>query len=364
MDTVARLGGDEFIIILEELNSDSQQAALDAEFVAEKIVDSLNCSYQLDDGDYTGTASIGISLFDHRDQSAKDLLKRADVAMYQAKESGRNTLRFFDPDIQRNLYLQAELERELHQALKENQFELYYQPQTCRNDLTGAEALLRWHHPQKGLVSPAQFIDRAEQCGLIIPLGYWVLEAACQKLSQWSTHPKLKEITLSVNVSAKQFATGEFIQEVQDILQRTGADPKRLRFEITESSVLIDINHTANQMANLKELGISFAIDDFGTGYSSLFHLKHLPVDQLKVDRSFVCNITDDPDDLAIVQAIIAMAHNLGIGVIAEGVETEGQRRALSDRDCIHYQGFLFGKPQPAATFETEQLARQDYEMA
>lgn len=364
VDTVARLGGDEFIIILEELNSDSQQAALDAEFVAEKIVDTLNCPYPLDDGEYVGTASIGISLFDQRDTSAKDLLKRADVAMYQAKESGRNTLRFFDPTIQQNLYLQAELEKELRQALKDNQFELYYQAQTCDGQLVGAEALLRWHHPVDGLISPAGFIARAEQCGLIIPLGYWVLEAACNKLKTWEAHPALKEITLSVNVSAQQFGTGEFIHDVKTILERTGVNPKRLRFEITESSVLIDIDNTANQMANLKELGISFAIDDFGTGYSSLFHLKHLPVDQLKIDRSFIRNITEEPDDLAIVQAIIAMAHNLGIGVIAEGVETESQRNVLSDRDCLNYQGFLFGKPLPAGTFEQAPLVNRDYEIA
>lgn len=352
VDTVARLGGDEFIIILEELNQDYQQAALDAELVAEKVVAALNKPYRLKQGDYHGTASIGLSLFDHRDKSAKDLLKRADVAMYQAKESGRNTLRFFDPKIQQELYLQAEIETELRRALTEDQLELYFQVQTQHGETTGAEVLLRWNHPLKGMIPPAKFIPLAEQTGLIVQVGTWVLENACQQLTHWANDPELNKLTLSVNVSAHQFSASDFVTTVERILQETGANPNLLKFELTESAVLIDVESTADKMMQLKKLGIHFAIDDFGTGYSSLFHLKHLPVDQLKIDRSFVRNITDDPDDLAIVQAIIAMAHNLGISVIAEGVETEAQKACLQRRNCNSFQGYLFSRPVPRALFE------------
>lgn len=362
VDTVARLGGDEFIIILEELNKDYQQAAQDAEQVAEKVVAVLNEPYQLKQGDYHGTASIGLSLFDHHDKNAKDLLKRADVAMYQAKESGRNTLRFFDPKIQQELYIQAEIETELRQALTEGQLELYYQAQTQHGEAIGAEVLLRWNHPTKGMISPTQFIPLAEQTGLIIPVGTWVLEQACQQLAKWSSDPDFNQLTLSVNVSAHQFSASDFIATVDRILQDTGANPNQLKLELTESAVLIDVENTADKMMQLKELGIHFAIDDFGTGYSSLFHLKHLPVDQLKIDRSFVRNITDDPDDLAIVQAIIAMAHNLGISVIAEGVETEAQKSCLQRRNCNSFQGYLFSHPIPRGQFEEYKRMSNNYQ--
>jgi len=364
VDTVARLGGDEFIIILEELNQDYQQAASDAESVAEKVVAALNAPYPLKHGDYHGTASIGLSLFDHRDKNAKDLLKRADVAMYQAKESGRNTLRFFDPKIQQELYLQAEIETELRRALIEEQLELYYQVQTQHGEATGAEVLLRWNHPEKGMISPAKFIPLAEQTGLIVQVGTWVLEQACQQITHWAKDPELNKLTLSVNVSALQFSAPDFVSTVEDILQKTGVDPTLLKFELTESAVLIDVESTADKMMQLKELGIHFAIDDFGTGYSSLFHLKHLPVDQLKIDRSFVRNITDDPDDLAIVQAIIAMAHNLGISVIAEGVETEAQKACLQRRNCNSFQGYLFSRPVPRVLFEEYKRMNACQEMA
>ncbi|WP_372836402.1 putative bifunctional diguanylate cyclase/phosphodiesterase, partial [Pontibacterium sp.] len=317
VDTVARLGGDEFIIILEDLNADYNQAALDAEQIAEKIVQALNQPYPLKDSEYHGTASIGLSLFDHRDKNAKDLLKRADVAMYQAKESGRNTLRFFDPKIQQELYIQAEMESELRRAIADEQLVLYYQAQTYLGKVTGAEVLLRWIHPEKGLIPPGKFIPLAEQCGLIIPLGNWVLETACRQLAVWADHPELSKVTLSVNVSAHQFGMVDFVSNVEHVLGETGAKGELLKFELTESAVLIDVDSTADKMMQLKDLGINFSIDDFGTGYSSLFHLKHLPVDQLKIDRSFVRDINEDPDNLAIVQAIIAMAHNLGISVIA-----------------------------------------------
>ena len=364
VDTVARLGGDEFIIILEDLNADYNQAALDAEQIAEKIVQTLNQPYPLKDYEYHGTASIGLSLFDHRDKNAKDLLKRADVAMYQAKESGRNTLRFFDPKIQQELYLQAEMESELRRAIADEQLVLYYQAQTYLGKITGAEVLLRWIHPEKGLIPPGKFIPLAEQCGLIIPLGNWVLETACRQLAAWADHPELSKVTLSVNVSAHQFSMIDFVANVERVLRETGAEGKLLKFELTESAVLIDVESTADKMMQLKDLGINFSIDDFGTGYSSLFHLKHLPVDQLKIDRSFVRDINEDPDDLAIVQAIIAMAHNLGISVIAEGVETEAQKLCLEKRQCRHFQGFLFSQPVPLDQFENCDIDIFNYETA
>lgn len=358
VDTVARLGGDEFIIILEDLGTDRQEAAQNAEHVGEKIVAALNQPYPLQDADYQGSASVGVSLFNHEDRCADDLLKRADLAMYQAKESGRNALCFFDPEIQKALYAQAALEAELRCAVEQEQFELYYQMQTHRSELTGAEVLLRWHHPENGLVPPGQFIPIAEQSGLIVAIGSWVLKTACAQLKRWDSDPLLSQLTLSVNVSAKQFGQNDFVSEVESVLHRTGANPKRLKLEITESSVLIDVDDTAEKMAQLKQLGISFAIDDFGTGYSSLLQLKKLPVDQLKIDRSFVRDLTVDSDDLTIVQAIIALAHNLGIEIIAEGVETEAQRQCLEERQCDHFQGFLFGRPVPLSEFEATACQR------
>lgn len=352
VDTVARLGGDEFIIILEDLSPDRQKAAQDAEQIAEKIVASLHVPYPLKDSEYQSTASIGISLFDKKDRCTDELLKRADLAMYQAKESGRNTARFFDPKVQQNLYAQAELEEELRHAIADHQLVLHFQAQTHRDEIIGAEVLLRWEHPAKGLISPNDFIPLAEQSGLIIPIGTWVMEKACEQLKTWQTNELLSHLCLAVNVSAIQFGQKDFVNTVKTILDKSGANPNRLKLELTESSVLIDIDDTVKKMAQLKDFGVNFAIDDFGTGYSSLFHLKHLPVDQLKIDRSFVRDITQDPNDLAIVQAIIAMANNLGIQVIAEGVETEEQRDCLEERLCTDFQGFLFSRPLPLAEFQ------------
>lgn len=353
MDTVARLGGDEFIVVLEDLSVESQKAAQDAELVAEKIVNVLHQPYPLKDSEYMGTASVGISLFSSDDKHADDLLKRADLAMYQAKESGRNTLRFFDPRIQQELYAQAEMESELRRALAEKQLTLHYQAQCHHHRIIGAEVLLRWEHPEKGMLPPNSFIPLAEQSGLIIPIGTWVLERACRQLKVWREDPAFSALTLSVNVSAHQFAQPDFVETVERILTCTGVDPHRLKLELTESSVLNDINDTVDKMTRLKSLGINFAIDDFGTGYSSLYQLKNLPVDQLKIDRSFIRDITQDPDDLAIVQAIIAMANNLGIDVIAEGVETEAQKHCLEVRNCNDFQGFLFSRPVPLEQFQT-----------
>jgi diguanylate cyclase (GGDEF)-like protein/PAS domain S-box-containing protein len=358
-DTVARMGGDEFVVMLEELSTKEIESATQAKAVAEKILAALNQSYRLASHEYHCTASVGVAIFSDHHQTREELLKRADIAMYQAKKSGRNTMRFFNPKMQDIINARTELESELRKALEKRQFQLYYQIQVDNaQHALGAEALIRWLHPQRGLVSPLQFIPLAEETGLILPIGQWVLETACAQIKLWEQDALTRDLVLAVNVSAEQFRQSNFVAQVKVAVQRHSINPNLLKLELTESMLADNIEDTISNMNRLKEIGIQFSLDDFGTGYSSLQYLKRLPLDQLKVDQSFVRDIATDSSDNAIVRTIIAMAHSLDMDVIAEGVEMEEQRQLLLDSGCTHYQGYLFGKPVPIGQFE--ELLKQE----
>ncbi|MFA6013661.1 MAG: EAL domain-containing protein [Gallionellaceae bacterium] len=359
-DTVARLGGDEFVVMLNELSHQAIEAAAQTEVVGNKILALLNQPYQLASHFYQNTPSIGATLFGNHQQSIEELLKQADIAMYQAKKSGRNALRFFDPQMQERINAHASLEDSLRNALVKHEFQLYYQIQVgSSNRPLGAEALIRWMHPERGLISPIEFIPLAEETGLILPLGQWVLETACAQLKCWQQNPLTSELVLAVNVSAKQFRQDDFVAQVKAVIQRHAIDPKLLKLELTESLLLETINETIATMNDLNELGVQFSLDDFGTGYSSLQYLKQLPLDQLKIDQSFVRDLASDSSDKAIVRTIVAMANSLSLEVIAEGVETEEQRAHLLNKGCTHYQGYLFSKPLPIEQFEALLTAKQ-----
>jgi diguanylate cyclase (GGDEF)-like protein/PAS domain S-box-containing protein len=352
-DTVARLGGDEFVVMLEELSEQDLEAAAQAEIIANKILTSIKQPYQFGLHEYRHGASIGVVLFGDQDQSQEELLKHADIAMYQAKKAGRNTLRFFDPQMQNAITARVSLEDELHKALAHEQFRLYYQIQVDDSSQPiGAEVLIRWQHPELGLVSPVQFIPLAEETGLILPIGQWVLETACNRLKTWQQDARTRDLVLSVNVSPKQFHQKTFVDQVQNAVDRCAINPVLLKLELTESLLLENIEETIATMSALKEVGIQFSLDDFGTGYSSLQYLKRLPLSQLKIDQSFVRDIDKDISDQAIVRTIVAMAQSLELDVIAEGVETEEQRQRLLNKGCTHYQGYLFSKPVPIEQFE------------
>ena len=352
-DTVARLGGDEFVVMLEELSESGEQSAIQAETIGTKILEMLNQPYNLAGHEYRSTSSIGVTMFSGRQHNIEDLLKRADLAMYQAKASGRNALRFFEPQMQAVVTAQAELEVEMRLGLQRQEFVLHYQAQVDRDGhVIGAEALIRWNHPLRGIVPPNDFILRAEETGLILPLGHWVMETACTQLAAWACEPVKAALTIAVNVSGRQFRRSDFVEVVQTVLARTGANPHRLKLEITESLLLDDMDDIIAKMTTLQERGVSFSLDDFGTGYSSLAYLKLLPLDQLKIDRSFVCDVLIDANDAAIARTILALGKSLGLAVIAEGVETEEQRIFLDENGCNAYQGFLFGHPVPINEFE------------
>jgi len=352
-DTVARLGGDEFVVILEDLSEHALEAAAHTEVVGEKILAALGQPCQLVTNEHYCSCSIGAVLFNSNSQTTDELLKQADIAMYQAKKAGRNTLRFFDPQMQASITSRVALEAELRKALEKQQFQLHYQIQVDSSHRPlGAEALIRWAHPERGMVSPAQFIPLAEETGLILPIGLWVLETACAQLKAWQQDALTRDLVLAVNVSARQFHQSDFVAQVHDAVQRHAINPMRLKLELTEGMLLADVEDTIATMNILSEIGIQFSMDDFGTGYSSLQYLKRLPLDQLKIDQSFIRNIVTDNSDKAIVRTIIVMAQSLGIAVIAEGVETEENRQFLLDSGCVHYQGYLFGKPVPIKQFE------------
>ena len=352
-DTVARLGGDEFVVMLEDLSASINEAVVQVESIGNKILYSLSQDYRLTTHYFHCTTSIGITLFNGQKQTIDELLKQADIAMYQAKESGRNTLRFFDQQMQDSIANRVELERDLKLALADNQFTLYYQPQVQSNQqIVGAEALIRWHHPQRGLVSPVDFVPLAEETGLILPIGQWVLETACAQIKSWESGELTRHLMIAVNVSARQFHRPDFVEEVRQVLQSSAINPKKLKLELTETVVLDNIDDTIDKMNALHKLGVSFSMDDFGTGYSSLSYLSRLPLDQLKIDQSFVFNIGVKASDAVIVQTIIGMAKNLYMEVIAEGVETEQQRDFLEHNGCSLHQGYLFSKPVPIAQFE------------
>lgn len=360
-DTVARLGGDEFVVILEHLDA-AGMAALQAESVAQKILAQLSQPYLLDltlSGDPLGkrshhcTSSLGIALFHDHPVTVDELMKRADTAMYQAKAAGRNTLRFFDPEMQAVATARAAMEVDLRRALVEKQFLLHYQAQVDADGrVIGAEVLLRWQHPQRGLVPPFEFIGLAEETGLILPLGQWVLASACDQLAAWAAQPAMAQLALAVNVSARQFRDENFVQQVLSTLEQAEANPHRLKLELTESLLVHDVEDIIEKMTALKQQGVGFALDDFGTGYSSLSYLKRLPLDQLKIDQSFVRDVLTDANDAAIARTIVALGQILGLTVIAEGVETAAQRDFLADHGCLAYQGYFFNRPMALAQFE------------
>ena len=352
-DTVSRFGGDEFVVLLTDLGaSDVRGAALQAEEIAENIIASLAEPQNLDGHTFRCTASVGVTLFCDDRQGMDDLLKWADMAMYEAKAVGRNAVRFFDPEMQKLIETRAAIEADLREDIAQKNFLLHYQPQVDdEGRLIGAEALVRWPRAVSSPPSPVEFIPVAESSGLIVPLGNGVLDTACRKLAEWANDPALAELTLAVNVSGVQLHHPGFVDRVKEAIERTGADPRRLKLEVTESFELSKIEEVIGKMTSLRDIGIRFSLDDFGTGYSSLSYLKRLPLDQLKIDRSFVRDIISDPNDAAIAETIIALGDALGLSVIAEGVETEEQRAFLAGRGCRVYQGYLFARPMPAEQF-------------
>tara|TARA_R110001606_G_scaffold395664_2_gene568502 strand:- start:115783 stop:117972 length:2190 start_codon:yes stop_codon:yes gene_type:complete len=352
-DTVARIGGDEFIVLLVGLSDQGIEAAAQTKDVAKKIIFALNQPYQFGENEHLSTPSIGATVFLGHKLTTEELLKQADIAMYQAKDAGRNTLRFFDPAMQEAITVRANIENELRKAIKYHQFQLYYQIQVDHaGRALGAEALIRWQHPERGQIPPFDFIPLAEQTELILPIGQWVLDTACAQLKTWQQNPLTQDLVLAVNISAKQFHQEDFVKQVKATVQRHEINPTRLKLELTESMLVKNINDIISKMNVLSKIGIYFSLDDFGTGYSSLQYLKKLPLNQLKIDQSFVRDLATDANDRAIVRTIITMAKNLDINVIAEGVETKEQRQYLFDNGCTHYQGYLFSKPVPVDMFE------------
>ncbi len=358
--SLARLAGDEFVVMLDDAGSRDIEAATQAEALGARILAALSRPYAIGEAEYRGSASVGIALFGRgANESVDEPLKRADMAILQAKTAGPNSLRFFDPQMEARVHARVELEAGLRVALEQGQLALHYQPQVAAgHGIIGVEALLRWQHPQRGNISPADFIPVAEETGLILPLGRWVLQTACAQLAAWAEQPGRESLSIAVNVSPNQFAQADFVDELLQILKDSGANPQRLKLELTESSLLADVEQIIARMDALKAHGVCFSLDDFGTGYSSLAYLKRLPLDQLKIDQGFVRDILIDPNDAAIARMTIALAGSLSIAVIAEGVEQEAQRAFLAEQGCLLYQGYLFGRPQPLAELEATLAAQ------
>ena len=352
-DTVARFGGDEFVLVLAGLADDQHAALVRAQTTAERILASLADAHQLNGLDYSSTASIGITLFCDGSRTAGDLLKHADLAMYHAKIAGRNTYQLFDAQMQTTIDKRTVMETNLRTALKENQFTLHYQPQVDRHHhVVGAEALVRWSHPEHGTILPSEFIPLAEECGLILELGQWVMDHACEQLSIWGQHYHLSQLSMAVNVSAAQIHDPHFVERVQATLQRTGAEPRRLKLEITESVLLSNVEEVIAKMNALRNIGVQFALDDFGTGYSSLSYLSRLPVTELKIDRSFVNSIDFSESAILICVSVLGLAHSLRVKVVAEGVENNSQFEFLTnEHQCDYVQGYLISKPVDAQAF-------------
>ena len=352
-DTVARLGGDEFVVVLQNLSSDAPEAAAQTRTLGELILAQLRQPYELAGHEHHFTASIGVTLLNHQRDSVDEVLKQADMAMYRAKDDGRNTLRFFDPDMQQAVNRRALLETELHNGLRRAQFLLLYQPQVdSQGRVTGAEALVRWQHPVQGMVPPSEFIPLAEESGLILPLGQWVMETALRQQARWQQDPLFAHLSLAINVSARQFLQDDFVAQVLALVQQTGANPAQIKLELTESLLLDNVDSVIATMRALKAHGLGFSLDDFGTGYSSLSYLKRLPLDQIKIDQGFVRDVLLDASDAAIARSIIALADSLGLSVIAEGVETTAHHQFLLAHGCQAFQGYLFGRPLTLEDFE------------
>lgn len=350
-DSVARFGGDEFVLLLEALSARNEEAAAQAEVVASKILKAFAMPFELKALQYASTSSIGITVFRGDHDSGEELLKKADIAMYQAKTAGRNAAHFYDPALQTAIEARAQLESELREGLEQQEYRLVYQLQVnSEGQPTGAEALIRWQSTRRGLISPDQFLPLSEQTGLIRPLGQWVLDTACAQLADWAGDPRTARWTLSVNISASQISQADFVESVFSALRKTGANPFLLRLELKESMLVHDIEDTLAKMRKIRTRGVGFSLDDFGTGFSSLTHLKRLPLDQLKIDQSFVQGLLDDADDAQIANTVVTLGHTLGFHVIAEGVETAAQRDFLARIGCDGFQGYLFGKPVDAGT--------------
>jgi diguanylate cyclase (GGDEF)-like protein len=353
-DTVARLGGDEFVVLIENIGDSADEVSKKIAHMADNVRNALALPYILDGRIHHSSPSIGVCLFKGNSLNVNALLKHAEVAMYQAKDAGRNTVRFYDPVMQQAVEARIALESDIRIAIAEKQFVLHYQVQVDdAHRPIGAEALIRWHHPLRGTISPAEFISVAEESSLILDIGQWVLETACRQLALWSKHPDTSELGLSINVSAKQFRQAEFVADTTALLNAHRIDSTRLKLELTETVMLDNVADIASKMHALKALGVKLSLDDFGTGYSSLSYLKRLPLDQLKIDQSFVRNITVEPRDAILVRTIIDMAKNFDLNVIAEGVETESQLAFLKQHGCMAYQGYLFSEPLPHDAFAT-----------
>ena len=353
IDTVARLGADEFVVMIEAVSDDQDDASLKAGQIAEKIRESLARPYYFNGHQLLSSSSIGVCLYNGTETSIEELVQHAEMAMYQAKSAGRNSIRYFDPVMQHKVTSHAAMENDLRHAIAQQQLHLYYQMQVDVNHRPlGAEALLRWFHPERGLVLPSLFVPIAEESTLILEIGHWVLDTACRQLSIWAESSQKRDLTLAVNVSAKQFAVPDFVDQVANVLKTHKVNPSRLKLELTESVLLEDMAATIQKMHALKALGVTLAMDDFGIGYSSLSYLKQLPLDQLKIDQGFVQGITKDGSDAMLVQTIIDLATNFRLNVIAEGVETQAQLTFLKHHECKAFQGFLFSMALPLNEFE------------
>jgi diguanylate cyclase (GGDEF)-like protein/PAS domain S-box-containing protein len=351
-DTVARLGGDEFVVMLGGLSAQPDEAAIQAKLVGQKMLHALAVPHDLQGSLFQSSASLGVTLVYNPASSTDELMKQADIAMYQAKESGRNALRFFDPQMQQAVMARAALEIDLRQGLALHQFALYLQPVLEQQAVRGAEALVRWRHPQRGMVPPADFIALAEETGLIVPLGLWVMQAACSQLAQWAAQPDKAHWVLSVNVSPRQFHQPDFVAQVVQMLQVNGVAPAQLKIEITEGLLISNMDDAIGKMNQLRHHGVSFSLDDFGTGYASLAYLKRLPLSEIKIDQSFVRDVLSDPSDAITVRTILALGQSMGLAVVAEGVETEAQLTFLRAHGCALFQGYLFSPPMPASALD------------
>jgi diguanylate cyclase (GGDEF)-like protein/PAS domain S-box-containing protein len=355
-DTVARLGGDEFVVLLQDLGGQRERAAVHAKAIADKLLAVLAEPYEIANGDMQGSASIGVTLWrGSLKVDLDDLLKRADLAMYEAKKAGRNAVCFFDPVMQRAIEKRVSMEARLRLAISRDEFRLHLQKRVNgRGAPVGAEALIRWQDPEHGLVAPGEFIALAEETGLIIPIGRWVIDAACRRLKCWEQSGANRGLSLSVNVSPRQFAHSSFVRDIAAIISGAGIDPTLLELEITENLLLHDIDDTIRKIRALRDLGLSFALDDFGTGYSSLSYLQKLPLQSLKIDQSFVHKLGAEDDSEPIIRAIVQVGQSLGLTLVAEGVETERQWKCLARMACDQYQGYLFGRPVPVEAFEQD----------
>lgn len=352
-DAVCRLGGDEFVVLMQELSTDIEEAALQTEMITEKMLSIASLPFSISGGSYETGTSIGVALFKGNEQTIEEILKQADMAMYRAKEVGGHSVRFFDPGMQAAILERAHMESMLRDAIIHNQFLVHLQPQINHaGKVVGAEALVRWMHPTDGMISPARFIPLAETTGLILPIGFWVLDDVCRMLAQWSRTPALSKLSVAVNVSPKQFSLPNFVEQIQELVNYHQIDPRRLKLELTEGLLISNADETIEKMTALQANGITFSLDDFGTGYSSLSYLKRLPLNQLKIDQSFVREVLDDTNAAAIAKTIVALGKTLGMEVIAEGVETDGQRCFLEENGCVLYQGYLFSRPIARTDFE------------